>query len=77
MKETTVNIVDNNIFIRMNNKALTNVLTNPNTINFIEKEIYDKYGINVNLIPEKVEETTFLDENIKNRLISIFEAIEV
>lgn len=77
LKETTVNIVDNNIFIRMNNKALTNVLTNPNTIDFIEKEIYDKYGINVNLIPEKVEETTFLDENIKNRLISIFEAIEV
>ena len=56
---------------------MINVLNNPNTIDFIEKSIYDKYGINVNLIPEKIEETNFLDENIKNRLISVFDAVEV
>lgn len=77
LNQTSVNIENNNISISVNNKGLINVLNNPNTIDFIEKAIYDKYGINVNLIPEKIEETNFLDENIKNRLISIFDAVEV
>ena len=77
LNQTSVNIENNNISISVNNKGLINVLNNPNTIDFIEKAIYDKYGINVNLIPEKIEETNFLDENIKNRLISVFDAVEV
>lgn len=77
LNQTSVNIENNNISISVNNKGLINVLNNPSTIDFIEKAIYDKYGINVNLIPEKIEETNFLDENIKNRLISIFDAVEV
>ena len=77
LNQTSVNIENNNISIAVNNKGLINVLNNPSTIDFIEKAIYDKYGINVNLIPEKIEETNFLDENIKNRLISIFDAVEV
>ena len=77
LNQTSVNIENNNISISVNNKGLINVLNNPNTIDFIEKSIYDKYGINVNLIPEKIEETNFLDENIKNRLISVFDAVEV
>ena len=77
LNQTSVNIENNNISISVNNRGLINVLNNPNTIDFIEKAIYDKYGINVNLIPEKIEETNFLDENIKNRLISVFDAVEV
>ena len=77
LNQTSVVIDNNNISISLkNNKELINVLNNPNTIDFIEKEIYDKYGLNVNIITEKGEETTFLHEDIKNKLISIFDAIE-
>ena len=77
LNQTSVVIDNNNISISLkNNKELINVLNNPNTIDFIEKEIYDKYGLNVNIITEKSEETTFLHEDIKNKLISIFDAIE-
>ena len=77
LNQTSVVIDNNNISISLKNKKeLINVLNNPNTIDFIEKEIYDKYGLNVNIITEKGEETTFLHEDIKNKLISIFDAIE-
>lgn len=57
------------------NNNYSALLNNDKTINFIEKEIYNKFGVNVNIISNDEFENYFKDE-IKDKIIELFNAVE-
>lgn len=77
LKETNIEVNGNTVIIRFKekNSRYLGILNNNKTINFIEKELYNKYGINIEIITEDDFEDYFKDE-IKDQILDIFNAIE-
>ncbi|WP_064606778.1 DNA polymerase III subunit gamma/tau [Streptobacillus moniliformis] len=78
IKDTKISVQNNNITI-INDRSnyYFRYLNSENTIDFLEKELEKKFGFKYNILIESTsEEKEEFDEEIKNKIISIFNAIE-
>lgn len=77
LSNTTINLNGDNIIVNFDNIQNQRLFNNRNTINFLEKMIYEKYGKNYFLSTEEIkDEEDIAREYIKFEIKKIFDAVE-